>query len=227
MTTRPPSSFSSPSSSPAERRSLSPDLPDNFTVTHTFSHYSGFKYRLWFIWYTWNHWSERWESPPWLDIIGDLWLYEDEDEEYIKNFIEDEEYIKNFIDSEDLFVFPELFPELRDWGIACWYLEKRLAQTTVAATLFVHLTPQIRLRFMTWLLVALRRTKMSRNNSIPSIAMLVYDWAKSIRLPLRGTCHACRVSDVLSVWMETMLEVYSRDDVGSLPWDLECNCLHR
>ncbi|KAJ7883497.1 kinase-like domain-containing protein [Mycena olivaceomarginata] len=69
----PPPSFSSSSSSPIERRSFSPDLPDNITVTHTFSHYSGFKYRLWFIWfiwYTWNHWSERWESPPWLDIIG-------------------------------------------------------------------------------------------------------------------------------------------------------------
>ncbi|KAJ7883539.1 hypothetical protein B0H14DRAFT_3432994 [Mycena olivaceomarginata] len=129
MTTRPPCVSSRSSSSQNERRSLWPNLL--VTIPDVFSRYSGFKYRLWFIWYIWHLWSESWRSPPWSAIIcgsdgnGDLWLWEDEDEEYIKVFTEN---------------IP-VFPELLDWHTACWYLKERLGRTAVAATPLAHLTP--------------------------------------------------------------------------------------
>ncbi|KAJ7318968.1 hypothetical protein DFH08DRAFT_970864 [Mycena albidolilacea] len=197
MTTRPPWISSRSSSSQNERRSLWPNLV--VTIPDAFSRYSGFKYRLWFIWYVWHLWSESWRSPPWSAIIcgsdgnGDLWLWEDEDEEYIKVFTEN---------------IP-VFPELLDWHTACWYLKERLGRTTVAATPLAHLTPQSRLRFVAWLLVAgpLRKKTILQNKRIPSITTMIRRWSKAIALPLIGeTCDVCGVSGVLPVWIETMLE---------------------
>jgi hypothetical protein len=103
-----------------------------------------------------------------------------------------------------------------------------LGRTAVAATPLAHLTPQTRLRFVAWLLVAgpLRKKTILQNKRVPSITTLIRRWSKAIALPLTGeTCDVCGVSGVLPVWIETMLEVYSRDDLRSLPWDYKC--LHR
>jgi hypothetical protein len=116
-----------------------------------------------------------------------------------------------------------------NWNYAFQALAVHLSRTIVIAPL-AHLPPQTRLRFIAWLLVAglFQKDYISQYWGIPSIAMLIRRWARVVALPLTGgICQACRISDVLSVWIETMLAIYSRDDVGSLPWDHACDCLHR
>ncbi|KAJ7883501.1 hypothetical protein B0H14DRAFT_3748766 [Mycena olivaceomarginata] len=148
MATRPPSSASSSSSSLNEHRILS-------------ARYSCFKYRVWFIWSIWYRYSVIWPlSPPWLAIIcgsggnGDLWLWEEEDEEGIREFA---------IGNEPLSA-----------------LEARFSRTTVAASPVAHLPSQARLRFIAWLLVAgpLRKQTVIHVTEISSIAMLIYSWAQ-------------------------------------------------
>ncbi|KAJ7883477.1 hypothetical protein B0H14DRAFT_1428654 [Mycena olivaceomarginata] len=57
--------------------------------------------------------------------------------------------------------------------------------------------------------------------------MLIQNWARVTDLPWTGgTCGVCGVSGTLPVWIETMLEVYSPDDLRLLSWDRECYCLH-
>ncbi|KAJ7318976.1 hypothetical protein DFH08DRAFT_819419 [Mycena albidolilacea] len=185
----------------------------------------GFKYRLWFMRHVWQRCS-RWNSPLWplwLTVIygpdgnGDLWLWEEEDEEGIREFA-----IAN-----GLLSVSQMTEE--NWNDAFQALEARSSRTIVIASPLAHLPFKTRLRFIAWLLVAgpFRKDYISQNGGIPSIAMLIDHWAYVTDNPVnRGTCHACGVSDVLSVWIETMLEVYSRDDMEALPWDRDCNCLH-
>ncbi|KAJ7878791.1 hypothetical protein B0H14DRAFT_1629169 [Mycena olivaceomarginata] len=127
-------------------------------------------------------------------------------------------------DGNDAFQITE-----EDWNDAFQALEARFFRTTVAASPVAHLPSQARLRFITWLLVAgpLRKQAVVRVADIPSMAMLIRNWAEATGLPLTGgTCDVCGVSGVLPVWIETMLEVYSPDDLRLLSWDEECNCLH-
>jgi hypothetical protein len=221
MTTRLSSIFSPSWSSQNSRSSLSPNL--RFMIPDTFSHYPGFEYRLWFIWYVWHRCSVGWR-PLLLAMIcgsggnGNLWLWEDEDEEYIRS-VYFTENLSSYFSSPDL-----------DWNNDLQGLKAHLSQATSAASVLAHLAPQVRLRFIAWLLIAgpVGEDRILQNQAIPSINILIYNWAESIRLPLiEETCHVCQVSGVLPVWMETMLEVYSRDDVRSLPWDHKCNCFER
>ncbi|KAJ7767657.1 kinase-like domain-containing protein [Mycena metata] len=47
-------------------------------------------------------------------------------------------------------------------------------------------------------------------------------WAKWF--PSRH-CHICGVSEFLYIWLETLQAVYSREDLLSIPWDYNCDCL--
>jgi hypothetical protein len=166
------------------------------------------------------------DSLPWFSLLcgenanGDLWLWEDEDEEGIREFA---------IGNEPLSI-SEMTEE--DWNNAFQALEARCSRTTVAANPVAHLPSQARHRFMAWLLVvvALREYRIfelpiSRQDNT---MMLILYWAQATGLPLTGgTCNMCRVSGVLPVWIETMLEIYPRDDLRLLPWHYKCNCLHR
>jgi hypothetical protein len=162
------------------------------------------------------------------DGNGDLWLWEEEDEEGIREFaIGNEPLSVSQIGEEGNNAF-QITEE--DWNNAFQALEARFSRTTVAASPVAHLPSQARLRFIAWLLVAgpLRKQTAIRAADIPGVAMLIYNWAQVIDLPLTGgTCDVCRVSGVLPVWIEIMLEVYSPDDLRLLSWDQECNCLHR
>jgi hypothetical protein len=154
------------------------------------------------------------------DGNGDFWLWEEEDEEGIREFA---------ISNEPLSI-SEMTEE--DWDNAFQALEARFSRTTVVTNPVAHLPSQARLRFMAWLLVVvvLREYRifylqLPRQDST---MILIRNWAKAIGLPLTGgTCNMCRVSGVLPVWIETMLEIYPRDDLRSLPWHSKCNCLHR
>jgi hypothetical protein len=198
---------------------------DLVTIPDEFSRYSDFKYRLWFIWYIWHHTTgNKWE-PPWPAIVcgstanRDLWLWQDEDEEAIRKFV-----------NQDLRVSVILQMPVTAWNTGCQALEARLSPATVAASPLAHLPPKTRLRFIAWLLVAgpLRTERVLLNEDISGISILIHSWAQVTGIPLTGgTCRVCGVSGVLPVWIETMLEVYSRDNVGSLPLDHKCNCLHR
>ncbi|KAJ7810948.1 hypothetical protein B0H14DRAFT_3150995 [Mycena olivaceomarginata] len=213
MTTRSPSVSSFSSSSPNESKNFSPYAPrDPVTIPDVFSHYSGFKYRVWFIWHIWEHYS-YWDSslwPLWLAVIcgpdgnGDLWLWEEEDEEGIREFA---------IRLTEPFVIREMTEE--DWDNAFQALKTRFSRTTVAANPVAHLPSKARLRFMAWLLVVLAlrgyrifESPISRQDST------TYDTD-----PRLGR-------SVLPVWIETMSEVYLWDDLRSLPWPYKCNCLH-
>ncbi|KAF8140745.1 hypothetical protein K438DRAFT_1785437 [Mycena galopus ATCC 62051] len=57
--------------------------------------------------------------------------------------------------------------------------------------------------------------------------MLILEWASLTELLPENaeSCNVCGVSGVLPIWIDTMLEVYSRDDLRSLPWHHKCRCL--
>jgi hypothetical protein len=155
-------------------------------------------------------------------------LWEEEDEEGIREFAIDNQPLSvSQITEEgnDAFQITE-----EDWNDAFQALEARFSRTTVAASPVAHLPSQARLRFIAWLVVAgpLRKQTVIHVVEISSIATLIYSWAQVTDLPLTGgTCDVCGVSGVLPVWIETMLEVYSPDDLRLLSWDKQCNCLHR
>lgn len=147
-------------------------------------------------------------------VNGDLWLWEAEDEECIKVF------------AQDLHPFPDMPPD--EWTKACSALEVRRTRTTLSSSL-AHITPQTRLRFITWLMVVglPRRGKMW-SRDFRMLGTFILDWAKLMTLP--GTanfCGTCRVSHFLPTWLENMLAVYLIDDLRSIPWDNECSCLER
>jgi hypothetical protein len=156
-----------------------------------------------------------------LDRNGNLWLWEEEDEEGIREFA---------IGLNEPFNIREMTED--NWDDAFQALEARFSRTTVAANPVAHLPSRARLRFMAWLLVVVAfreyRIFASPISRQDSTMTLIRDWAEVTELPLTGgTCNMCRVSGVLPVWIETMLEIYPRDDLRSLPWHYKCNCLHR
>ncbi|KAJ7797928.1 kinase-like domain-containing protein [Mycena olivaceomarginata] len=177
MTTRSPSVSSFlPSSSPNESRSFSPYAPwDPVRIPDAYSHYSKFKYRLWFICRTWYTIGS--DSLPWFSLVsgentnGDLWLWEDEDEEGIREFA---------IGNEPLYISEE------DWDDAVLALEMCFFPDNGSR----------------------------QSGGSPSL---------SSSTSLHGMASGGRV---LPVWIETMLEIYPRDDLRSLPWHSKCNCLH-
>jgi hypothetical protein len=109
------------------------------------------------------------------DGNGDLWLWEEEDEEGIREFA---------IGLNEPLCIREMTEE--DWANTFQALEARFSQTTVAASPVAHLPSQARLRFIAWLLVAgpLRKQTVIHVVDIPSIAMLIRNWAQVTNLPL-------------------------------------------
>jgi hypothetical protein len=147
-----------------------------------------------------------------MDTNGNLWLWEDEDEEYIKEFIGHH--------SLHLLELPMV-----DWSNACQALEARrqLAPRPPASPLS-HLTPQSRLLFIAWLVVG----ELGRRQHLGD--MITY-WGISLADFIADTaverCNICQVSHLLKCWMETMLEVYLPCDLQSIPWYPRCSCFER
>ncbi|KAF7369136.1 Protein kinase domain-containing protein [Mycena venus] len=186
------------------------------------------EYRIWFTSYIFWCSADGRTGPPWWDLLcgaaaNDLWLWEDEDEEVIKKLVED---LDSHRDRDNHHWVP-----LKEWDDACRALSARLSRKTAPASSrpLAHLTPPIRLRFIAWLLLAgpLERTRILLDAGFPGIGSLIYDWANALQYlgPAATICKVCRISHALPIWIATMLEVYSLEDVRSIPWYYECNCL--
>lgn len=153
----------------------SPVVPhDVVRVPDGYSHLASFKYRLWFIWYIWptGYRMGSTESPPWPALIcgadadGDLWCWEDADEMCIQEFAIEELRI---VEDLALDSFPQM--PLVYWDDASRALEARRSRPTASAGPLAHLTPQNRLRFIAWLIVAgpMRKAQIPRRGDFQSL----------------------------------------------------------
>ncbi|KAF8124857.1 hypothetical protein K438DRAFT_1034979 [Mycena galopus ATCC 62051] len=227
------SSSSSRESSPSDgpRRHVPPDnepVPRSNVQSDTWDFRkvdSEMKYRLWFTRYLLEfslfdvisgEAAQRREMF-WSFVSGtDLWFWEEEDEEYIQAFSNGWDLSLGMSEVE--------------WADACRALEARQLQHSHPRTPspVSHLTPQTRLRFIAWLIVAYVQLKewgfLWMGTSLND---LIKSWELSIIIDSTGfttpECHHCRVS-VMNVWLETMLQVYSIDDLQSIPWYQRCTC---
>ncbi|KAJ7852540.1 hypothetical protein B0H13DRAFT_2359443 [Mycena leptocephala] len=145
----PPMQMSLP---PLDLENSSPVIAhDVVQIPDTYSRYTNFKYRLWFTYYIYmyNIWDETAHSLQWLVtacVVNDLWFWEEEDEECIQEFAK-------ALPLES-FKFPETVMSMdsKYWDKACQDLGARRSQTM--ASPLAHVAPQIRLRFMAWLILA-------------------------------------------------------------------------
>jgi hypothetical protein len=191
---------------------------------------SDFKYRVWFTWHLLK--SSAWniaghgavesvartlrEADFWKSVrrqAEDIWFWEDEDEEYIKAFIDDRPDDRFFLEMSEA-----------EWSTACLALEARDRQQCPSP--FSHLTPEARLRFTAWLIVVALYPKVYRFPRA-HLGVLLQSWSHSIaESQLPESCRFCGVSTHLNLWMETMLHIYSTDDLQSILWDYPCSCFH-
>jgi hypothetical protein len=203
---------------------LSPVIAyDGIQIPDAYSRYTNFKYRLWFTYYIWYTMYEEEHSLPWFVtacVANDLWFWKEEDEECIEEFakaLPSESFRKTVIPMDSEY-----------WNEACQALEMR--QSRAMASPLTHVTPQIRLYFMAWLMLAgpLRRD-IRLEGRVIDIDRLVIDWATSLNLHdgVAEPCDICGVSHLLPIWIETMLQVYSLNDLRSIPWHDKCDCLGR
>jgi hypothetical protein len=234
----PDSSSSARGSSPSDEEGLTEHLPaENLWssvqlgiggIRHI---KSDFKYRVWFtwrllkssswnvarlgVWYVTPTWREEgfWRSVARADPDEDIWFWEAEDEEYIKAFIEDHPG-NHFHEMSEV-----------EWNTACLALRSRARdRQRQRSSSLSHLTPEARIRFMTWLVVAAVYPKEYQFRRV-SLSVRLQCWRLSIsKSQLIDSCGICRVSDHLDLWIETMLYIYSVDDLQLIPWDRECRC---
>ncbi|KAF7369146.1 Protein kinase domain-containing protein [Mycena venus] len=183
--------------------------------------YANLKYRVWFTWYMMEMDRRSHVRGSWFAVLGgtgadkDLWLWEDDDEEFIKSF-----------GSKHWQRSPLRIPEM-DWDDACRAYEVRRSRATTSASPLVHLTPLTRLRFIAWLIVVgpLRKGHILKWGNIDE---LILRWGASISFRMANSdveaCKSCGVSHLLPIWIETMLNVYSLSDVRAIPWHHTCSC---
>ncbi|KAF8150270.1 hypothetical protein K438DRAFT_441806 [Mycena galopus ATCC 62051] len=202
---------------------------------------SEMKYRLLFTWHLLScrlvddgneaaNAHRFWSCVSGTDPNEDLWFWEDEDEEYIQTFT----------NGWDLSVW---MSEV-EWADACRALEARQLQHSHPRTPspVSHLTPQTRLGFIAWLIVGNVHLKerafpwVGLNDLIkywqqlPIFVDSIFDYSFDFSFGWTVTtvttildCHHCGVS-FMNVWLETMLQVYSIDDLQSIPWYQQCTC---
>ncbi|KAJ7113532.1 hypothetical protein C8R44DRAFT_984737, partial [Mycena epipterygia] len=101
-----------------------------------------------------------------------------------------------------------------------------------AQKVLVHLSPLARVAIISWFIVAgpLRQSKFrSGHHRIRNLATLLGEWGTLFHSGSRANddCPLCRVSSVLRTWAETVLHVYSVEDLMAIPWPCRCNCLQR
>jgi hypothetical protein len=199
---------------------MSVGIPDPYPA------YANFKHRLRFTWYILQMHVPQAALPFWwaavsgVDANGDLWFWEDEDEEYV--------IVNAFADDHPFHTVRGM--PLVDWTVACQALETRQLERRRMASPLSHLTPQSRFRFMAWFIVAeVARKGQLKTGHIGGLHDLIACWGMS--LDIVGShgerCRICGVSGILGIWLKTMLEVYMLDDLRLIPWYPECSCFNR
>ncbi|KAF7333429.1 Protein kinase domain-containing protein [Mycena venus] len=191
------------------------------------SAYVDFRYQLWFTWYILQmHVPQAARRGPlwWALISGavanrDLFFWEDEDEDYIRTFINDH--------TGSLHLVPEM-PTV-DWKNAFVALEMRHLWPRHTASLLAYLTPQSRVAFMAWFIVTevVRKEHFAKFGDMGRLHYLIEWWGISTNIAndVEERCQICEVSRFLGVWLETMLEVYTLEDLRLIPWHPECSCM--
>ncbi|KAJ7038889.1 hypothetical protein C8F04DRAFT_1321498 [Mycena alexandri] len=183
------------------------------------------RYRVWFTWYIMQMYMPVQKRSLWLRVLSstdpstDFWLWEVEDEEFLKVFAEglSDFYLKLPAD---------------DWASASLALETRQSSRVTTPISLAHLAPQTRIHFVAWLIIAgpLRAEEIMRND-IRKLDISIASWGKMLRLACAdshpGPCEICEVSHLLPIWVGMMLKVYSLDDLRSIPWNRECSCLEK
>ncbi|KAJ6617376.1 hypothetical protein B0H10DRAFT_2033903 [Mycena sp. CBHHK59/15] len=207
--------------SPSKPR-LIPLVKNDFIIVPDMPHCSScepFKYRLWFTWCIVSMSTEtriiaEQAVEIWLAIVdgtnaaGDLWLWQEEDEESIRSFASSR--------------FPAVALYNADWGKAC----QRRPQPLLA-----HLSSSTRMYLVCWFIIAgpMRQDHLRRGYP-QSLSALIGVWAQSIRAswgfsPGNDYCETCGISQWLDIWIAVMLEVYSFDDLRSLLWPPICGLI--
>ncbi|KAJ7088699.1 hypothetical protein C8R44DRAFT_443990 [Mycena epipterygia] len=181
---------------------------------------ANFKHRVWLTWFLMDMRAAPWRRSLWSKVIEDaedLWLWEDGDEEYIRA-------LRSHLGGQ--FRLPE-----EDWCSACAALDVRITTPrTPAREALTHLSVLNRVRMVGWLIVAgpMRQHQLQdEDHRFQNLAMLIAVWGRVFHSHSSDSevCTRCGVSHILPIWVETMLEVYSLDDLRSIPWPYGCQCL--
>ncbi|KAJ7113562.1 hypothetical protein C8R44DRAFT_232806 [Mycena epipterygia] len=213
-----------------ERRSPTPSPPPYIDPAlipdeDLLARYGDFEHRVWLTWYSMQmhciYMTPTKHRASWLAIIegtgphGDLWLWEDGDEEQAKAL------------HKESYPFPCPTEDLVD---AFRALEARTRTSRPPAqNVLAHLSPQARVAIISWFIVAgpLRQIKLKSGHSrMLNFATLFREWATLIYWRDTQTCYGCRIpATALRIWAEIMLQVHSVEDLLSIPWSFGCNCL--
>ncbi|KAJ7713717.1 hypothetical protein B0H14DRAFT_3523246 [Mycena olivaceomarginata] len=206
-------------------------------ITH-----SEFKYRVWFTWCLLKFDAQHipqletvaWKQEAFLRAVSgvdsneDYWLWENEDEGYIKDHLLDR--------------IPDSSREMSasEWATACYALEARQFQHRHSRIVspVTHLASQTRLRFIVWLFVANVRTKeqLQRDDLDPWAGLLrsieywrisVLSFVADYELEHLEASACCGISDLLNIWLGTMLQIYSVEELQWIPSYAFCNCFQR
>lgn len=223
----PPSGTAPRNSGPPHNRIVAGELVYSHRETVDLrTHNLGLKYRVWYTWYLMEtlipetaedavlRRAEFWAAM----VSGDLWLWEEEDEECIRVFVDSHHFL------------PILEMPREYWDIACGGPAGRYGPRD---TSLHHLTPQTRLLFIAWLIVSElgRKHALIRQEEI-DLSGLIWWWGICTNMAmvdledLETCCEICEVSQIMKCWMETMLEVYLVHDLGAMLWRPGCDCFH-
>ncbi|KAF7333427.1 Protein kinase domain-containing protein [Mycena venus] len=85
---------------------------------------------------------------------------------------------------------------------------------------------------MAWFIVTevVRKEHFATFGDIGGLHNFIESWGISIRIADdvdSDRCQICRVSHFLGIWLETMLKVYTLEDLRRIPWHPECRCMER
>ncbi|KAJ7113534.1 hypothetical protein C8R44DRAFT_984739 [Mycena epipterygia] len=186
--------------------------------------YGDFEHRVWLTWYSMQvHMPWSASRASWLAIIGgtdphgDLWLWEDGDEEQAKALRDKNYGYQITIPKEDLVD-------------AFRALEARIRKSwPPAQNVLAHLSPQTRVGIISWLIVAgpLRQSRLkSGDYRMLNFTILLKEWATMFCSRSLYPCNRCQISlTTVRIWAEIMLQVHSVEDLVSIQWSRGCNCL--
>ncbi|KAJ7113411.1 hypothetical protein C8R44DRAFT_855916 [Mycena epipterygia] len=189
--------------------------------------YGNFEHRVWLTWYSMQmHMEPTKHRASWLAIIegtdphGDLWLWEDGDEKWAEGLC---------ATYHGHSTRPIPCPT-QDQADAFRALEARIRNSRPPAqNVLAHLSPQARVAVISWFIVAgpLRQSKLKSGESrVLDFATLLEAWGEIFRGIDRGirSDHCIGSSHILAIWAEVMPQIYSIEDLMSIPWPYSCNC---
>lgn len=183
---------------------------------------SAFKYRVWFMRHVIHVVSRRRAESQrslWLQMVEgmdaqtDLWLWKDEsDEEYLKTL-----QLSAVIQWHEDFWDLATALKTREWTHG-----RRISEPGRA---LAGISPHERARVVGWLITVAASRKSGR------VEELISQWANASSIPQGQAglpCVHCNLPDpVLRSWTQTMMHVYSLDDIRAIPWRAECQCLQK